>query len=158
MVPSNRPELPLMAQAIQAGFRALGIALDVRPGPSASVPGAIRGGTLQAGLISRTYVNVPDPIGTILPDFTSEVPVWASPGFRDPGLAGLVRDYLAGFDDAQRPALRRRITAVLQDKLPVIPVSWTESNAAVSNAVDPASVELDPFEMSYGVQRIRWAL
>ena len=49
LVPSNRPELPVMAQAIQAGYQDLGVALDIRPGPSGALPGAIRDGTLQAG-------------------------------------------------------------------------------------------------------------
>ena len=157
LVPSNRPELPVMAQAIQAGYQDLGIALDIRPGPSGAVPGAIHDGTLQAGLIARTYVNVPDPIGTILPDFTRVSPVWASPGFQDETLDGLVGDYLASFDPAALPELRKKIVTILQDQLPVIPVSWFESNAAVSTAVEPASVVLDPYEQSYGVQRIRWA-
>ena len=135
----------------------MGIALDIRPGPPGAVPGAIRDGTLQAGLIARTYVNVPDPIGTILPDFTSVSPVWASPGFQDESLDGLVGEYLGSFEPAALPALRQKIVAILQDQLPVIPVSWFESNAAVSTAIDPASVVLDPYEQSYGVQRIRWA-
>ena len=50
-----------------------------------------------------------------------------------------------------------KIVTILQDQLPVITISWFESNAAVSTAVDPASVVLDPYEQSYGVQRIRWA-
>ena len=157
LVPSNRPELPVMAQAIQAGYQDLGVALDIRPGPPGALPGAIRDGTLEAGLIARTYVNVPDPIGTILPDFTAAKPVWASPGFQDETLDKLVEDYLGSFDPAALPALRRQIVTILQDLLPVIPVSWFESNAAVSTAGDPASVVLDPYEQSYGVQRIRWA-
>ena len=157
LVPANRPELPVMGQAIQAQLREVGIALEVRPGPFNAIPGAIRDGSLQMGLLARTYVNVPDPIGTIIPDFTGDHPVWASPGFDDAELRRLAAEYVASFDAAALPALRRRIVAILQEQLPVIPVSWFESNVALSARLDPASVVLDPYEMSYGLQAARWA-
>lgn len=157
LAPSNRPEMPVMAQALQAQFREVGVAIEVRPGPSNALPGAIRDGSLQTALISRTYVNVPDPIGTIRPDFASDVPVWASPGFVDPAMRQAVQEYLGSFDEAERSALRKRIVAILQAQLPVIPVSWSEHNAFVSPRVALPSVVLDPFEQSYGIQALRWA-
>ena len=157
MIPSNRPELPLMAQAIQAEFREIGIAIEVRPGPSGSLPGMVRDGSLQMALLARTYVNVPDPIGTILPDFANDHPVWTSPGFADSHLRTDVQRYLGTFADADRAALRRDMVTALQDQLPVIPVSWFEHNAAVSPRLAPASFVLDPYEQSYLLQEMRWA-
>lgn len=157
LAPSNRPELPVMAQALQAQFREVGVAVEVRPGPSNALPGAIRDGSLQMALVSRTYVNVPDPIGTIRPDFAGGVPVWASPGFMDAAVREAVQAYLASFDDAERRVLRKRIAATLQDQLPVIPVSWSEHNAFVSPRIALPSVVLDPFEQSYGIQAMHWA-
>lgn len=146
-----------MAQALQAQFREVGVAVEVRPGPSNALPGAIRDGSLQMALVSRTYVNVPDPIGTIRPDFAGGVPVWASPGFMDAAVREAVQAYLASFDDAERRVLRKRIAATLQDQLPVIPVSWSEHNAFVSPRIALPSVVLDPFEQSYGIQAMHWA-
>jgi len=157
IVPSNRPEIPVMAQAMQAQFHEIGFAIDVKPVPSNSMPGAVRDGSLQAGLLARTYVNVPDPIGTILPDFASERPVWASPGFVDPDLRALVERYIAMFDETALPPLRKAIAATLQEQLPVIPVSWFEHNAAVSKRVALDSVVLDPFEQNYLIPAMRWA-
>ena len=157
VVPSNRPEIPLMAQAVQAQFRAVGVAIEVKPVPSASLPAMARDGSLQAAMLARTYVNVPDPIGTILPDFASDRPVWASPGFTDAALRDAVRQYLGSFDEADKARLRRSIVEALQDQLPVIPVSWFEHNAAVSPRVAPGSFVLDPFEQSYLLQDMRWA-
>ena len=157
IVPSNRPEIPVMAQAMQAQFREIGFAIEVRPVPSNSMPGAVRDGSLQSAMLARTYVNVPDPIGTILPDFASDHPVWTSPGFVDPGLRATVQQYLQTFDEAALPPLRKQIVTMLQDQLPVIPVSWFEHNAAVSPRVAADSVTLDPFEQSYLVPAMRWA-
>jgi peptide/nickel transport system substrate-binding protein len=157
MVPSNRPEIPVMAQAMQAEFREIGVAIAVRPGPSSAIPGAARNGTLQAALLSRTYVNVPDPIGTILPDFASDATIWASLGYRSDEMRKLVAAYIENFDEGDQASLRRGIVGVLQRDLPVIPVSWSQHNAAVSTRVNVASVTLDPYEMSYGLPEIRWA-
>ena len=157
MVPSNRPELPLMGQAMQAQFRGIGVAIDVKPGPSGSLPGMVRDGSLQTAMLARTYVNVPDPIGTILPDFASDHPVWTSPGFKDAALRGTVQRYLASFDEPERASLRHEIVATLQNQLPAIPVSWFGHNAAVSVRIAPASFALDPYEQSYYLQDLRWA-
>ena len=157
MVPSNRPELPVMGQAIQAELREIGVAVALRIGPGSAIPGAARNGTLQAALLSRTYVNVPDPIGTILPDFASDATIWASPGYRSDEMRRLVADYIENFDEGDQASLRRAMVGVLQRDLPVIPVSWSQHNAAVSMRIQPPSVGLDPFEMSYGLPGIRWA-
>ncbi|MCQ4162041.1 ABC transporter substrate-binding protein [Roseomonas sp. GC11] len=157
MAPSNRPEMPVMAQALQAQWRPLGIAVEVRPGPSGSLPGAIQDGSLEAALTSRTYVNVPDPVCTLLPDFTGTRQLWSSPGFANAEMERLVPAYIASFDAAEKARLRRRMVALLQEELPVIPLSWTEEHVAVSPRLDPASVVLDPYEQSYGTAGLRWA-
>jgi peptide/nickel transport system substrate-binding protein len=156
LVPANRPEVPVMAQAMQAQFREVGVAIEVRPGPSNALPGAVRDGSLQTALLARTYVNIPDPIGTILPDFASDHPVWSSPGFVDAGIREAAQRYIQSFDEAERPKLRKQIVTILQDQLPVIPVSWYEHNAAVSTRIAQDSVTLDPFEQSYLLPAIRW--
>ncbi len=157
LVPSNRPELPVMAQALQAELREVGVALDIRLGQPSAIPQAARNGSLQTALLARTYVNVPDPIGTILPDFASDAGIWASTGYRSDALRGLVRQYIENFDEGDQPRLQREIVELLQHDLPVIPVAWFEHNAAVSTRLVPASVKLDPFEVSYCLAEMRWA-
>jgi peptide/nickel transport system substrate-binding protein len=157
LIPSNRPEIPIMGQAIQAEMREIGVAVELRPGPSSGIPAAARNGTLQAALLARTYVNVPDPIGTILPDYASDATIWASTGYRSAEMRKLVTDYIENFDEGDQASLRRGIVGLLQRDLPVIPVSWFQHNAAASTRLDPASLELDPFEMSYRLAGMRWA-
>lgn len=152
---ANRPELPPMAAAIQAQLRELGIDMQIRTGPSSIIPQAHRDGTFQAGLVGRTYVNVPDPIGTILPDFTRDKTIWAQSGWINAEIRALVPEYIASFDDARRAALRKRITAILHAELPVIPVSWFEHTVAVSSRVKP--VPIDPYEQRYLIDRMAWA-
>jgi peptide/nickel transport system substrate-binding protein len=155
LVLANRPELPPMAAAMQAQLREVGIDMQIRTGPGSIVPQAHRDGTFQAGLVGRTYVNVPDPIGTILPDFTRDKTIWAQSGWINAEIRALVPEYIGSFDDARRAALRKRITEILHAELPVIPVSWFEHTVAVSNRVRP--VPIDPYEQRYLIDRMAWA-
>ena len=157
LVPANRPEIPIMGQAMQAELREIGAMIELRPGPSSGIPAAARNGTLQAALLARTYVNVPDPIGTILPDYASDATIWASTGYRSAEMRKMVTAYIENFDEADQTRLRRGIVDLLQQDMPVIPVSWFQHNAAASTRLDPASLELDPFEMSYRLAGIQWA-
>ena len=156
-VPSNRPELPVMAQALQTQMREIGMALDVQPVQASAIPAAARSGALQAALNARSYVDVPDPIGTILPDFASDQTLWASTGYRSAEMRKLVGDYIASFDEADRATLRKGMADLLQHDLPVLPVSWFLQNAAVSTRLAKSSVRIDPFEISYLLPQVRWA-
>ena len=158
MLPSNRPEMPVVGEALQAQWRAIGAAITLQPGPSSAQPAAVRAGTLQMAAFSRTYVNAPDPIATILPDYANAgPPIWSSPGYDSPEMRELAADYLATFDEAPRAALRRRIVGLIHRDMPVIPISWFEHNAAVSPRLDPASVVLDPYEQRYMLPQMRWS-
>jgi peptide/nickel transport system substrate-binding protein len=151
----NRPELPVMASAIQAQLRGIGMEVVIEVGPGNSVPAAIKDGTMQFTLVSRTYVNVPEPIATIIPDFTRERSVWGTVRWdgRDQ-VKALTDAYLASFDDARKDELRGQIIALLHDQMPVVPVSWSEHSVAVSGRIK--NVAIDPYEMRYLVERMAW--
>jgi peptide/nickel transport system substrate-binding protein len=156
MTLGNRPELPVMATALQAQLRAVGMSISISVGQTASIPAAVRDGTMQMTMFARTYVNVPDPIGTIIPDYTRERSVWGTLnwGGRD-RMRALTDEYVTGFDPARNAALRREITRLIHAEMPVIPVSWFEHTVAVSTRV--RGVMIDPFEMRYMLDRTTWA-
>ncbi len=155
LVPGNRPELAPMAAAIQSQLRDAGIDMQVKVGPTAAIPQAHRDGSLQVAFLARTYVNVPDPIGTAIPDFTLPTSTWASDGWHDDALNKDVAEYVASFDPARQADLRRDIAAILQAKLPIVTVSWFEHTVAVSSRVK--GVTVDPFETRYLIERMSWA-
>jgi peptide/nickel transport system substrate-binding protein len=151
---ANRPELPAMAAAIQANLADVGIRITIQAGPTGAVPQAVRDRTLQASFFARTYVNIPDPIGTLLPDFTNERAAWGAVNWGNKAFADLAHAYTASFDAAERAGLQRRMAELLHDELPTIPVSWFEHTAAASTRL--ANVVLDPYETRYLVSRMRW--
>jgi peptide/nickel transport system substrate-binding protein len=153
MTVANRPELTVMGTAMQAQLKVIGMELAVEPGPSAAVPTAIQAGTMQMTMFARTYVNVPEVIATIIPDFTRERSTWGTlnwPG-RD-RVKALTDEYVQSFDDARKAALRKEILTIIQDEVPVAAVSWFEHTVAVNKRVK--GLVIDPFEMRYMLHKV----
>lgn len=155
LLPSNRPEFPVIGSVLQAQLKEVGIGVELKIAPSSQMPQAIRDGSLQMGFLSRTYVNVPDPIGTIIPDFTQERSVWGAMNWRNEPIRRLAAAYVESFDPPAQAAMRAEIMAILDEEAPVVPVAWTEHLVAVSPAL--ADVVIDPFEQRYLLNRLRWA-
>lgn len=151
----DRPELPLIATALQAQWRQAGIAVRVAVGNSGDVPLGHRDGSLELALAARNYASVPDPTGALLQDFGPQGGDWGAMGWSHPALNAALAALARGGGTADhRQALRARIAALLQAELPVIPVAWYRQQVAVSPRV--AGVSLDPFELSYRITRMGW--
>jgi peptide/nickel transport system substrate-binding protein len=152
---STRPELPVVAAAIQESLREVGIDMQVAVVVSSEIPGGHRDGTLEAGLMARNFSLVPDPIGTLLADFGPRGGDWGAMGWSSPELIDILATLGRGTDPAERAALRGRASAILQAELPVIPVVWYDHRVAVSRRL--ANVSIDPLELSYRIEAMRWA-
>jgi len=147
---SDRPELPLIATAIQDQARAVGIAMDVLIGNSSDIPARHRDNTLELALIARNYGLLADPLGALLQDFSATGGDWGAMNWHDDTMLGDI-DALLLDDD---PARRRRIAQILQRDLPLIPIAWYQQIVSVSRSVGDFSI--DPFERSYRISRMRW--
>jgi peptide/nickel transport system substrate-binding protein len=150
---ANRPELAVMATAMQAQLKAIGMELSVEPGPAANIPAAIKDGTMQMTMFARTYVNVPEVIATIIPDYTRERSTWGTlnwPG-RD-RVKALTDEYVQSFDENRKAALRKEILKIIQDEVPVAAVAWFEHTVAVHKRVK--GLVIDPFEMRYMLHKV----
>lgn len=153
---ANRPELPIIATALQQQLRAIGFDLSIRVGEWPAIVEGQRDGTLELGLSSRNLAIVPDPVSTIATDFTTDASPPGAVGqtnWRHPGVRRDVAAYAASFDDGEKQRLRRAITAVLQDELPVIPIVWYDQIVAVSDRF--TGFVNDPFEQRLHLDRIR---
>ncbi len=152
---ANRPELPVIATAMQAQFRQVGFELAIQVGEFSAISEAQRDGTLDLGLTSRNLTIVPDPIATILLDFASDT---ISPGasgttnWRHDGLRSLVARYRSEVDDERKAGLRRQIAAIIHTELPLIPVVWYEQIVAASRKI--SGFTLDPFEQRLMLDRV----
>lgn len=152
----DRPELPLIATALQEEMRQIGISVRVVIGNSSDIPAGHRSGLLQMALAARNYGNLPDPVAGLLQDFGPDGGDWGAMGWRNaelPALLAQLAQQPAG-DAAAGRAQRARVAAILQEQLPVIPVVWYRQTCAVSRRVSGARI--DPFERSYRISSLQW--
>lgn len=151
----DRPELPIIATALQAQFRQAGLAVKVEVGNSGDIPLGHRDGSLQLGLASRNYATVPDLTGILAQDFGPAGGDWGAMGWASRPLSSALDELAAGArDPARTEALRGEVARVLQTELPVIPISWYRQQVAVSSRLDGLS--LDPLERSYRLTDLAW--
>jgi peptide/nickel transport system substrate-binding protein len=150
----DRPELPVLATAVQAALKDVGIAVDVQVGNSSEIPAGHADGTLELGLYARNFSLVPDPLVTLLEDFDADGADFGAMGWSSSMVTARLGDLAAGATGDAAAAARRDVAQVLQDELPVIPVAWYRQSAVVSDRV--TGVDLDPLERSYQLSRIRW--
>jgi peptide/nickel transport system substrate-binding protein len=152
---ANRPELPVMATAIQAQLKQIGMEIAIEAGQTGGIPAAIKDGTMQMTMFARTYVNVPDVIATIIPDYTRELSNWGTVGWDGRvKVKALTDEYVLSFDEARKAVLRKQIVGIIHDEAPVIPVSWFEHTVAVSGRLK--NVAIDPYETRYLIERMAW--
>lgn len=148
----DRPEQPVIATAIQAQLKEIGIALEVAIGNSGDIPLGHRDGTLDLGLAARNFSLVPDPIGTLLQDYGPEGGDWGAMGWSSAALTETLARLGSTFDPAAAAPLRRRAVAILHEELPVLPLAWFTHSVAASKRL--AGVTLDPYELSYRLSDI----
>ena len=152
---SSWPELPVLATAIQAQWRKLGIDLAVSVGNSSEIVSKHRDGSLQIGLLSRNFSLTPDPVATMNSDFGPQGGDWGAMGWSDQALTQHLDQLLSGHlsPEAQQSA-RHQIVKTLQQQLPVIPLAWTE--LVVVSSKQLKNVYVDPFELSYHIAQMQW--
>jgi peptide/nickel transport system substrate-binding protein len=152
---NDRPELPPMATAIQAQFKAVGIDMAVSVGNSSEIPSGHQDGTLELALVARNHGQVPDPLGTLLQDFGPQGGDWGAMGWQSPHLVQTLAQLSESPDPKRRSALRGSVATVLQAELPVIPVAWYQHSVTASKRL--GNVSVDPLERSYRISRMGWA-
>lgn len=151
----DRPELPIIAVALQEQWRRLGLEVRVANGNSGDIPLGHRDGSLELALAARNYGNAPDPLITLLQDFGPDGGDWGAMNWRHEGLLAAMRALAGGAEPARADALRRSMAATLQSELPVLPIAWYREHVAVAGRV--AGVRLDPLERSLRLDAMRWA-
>ena len=151
---SDRPELPRVATALQAQFKQVGIDLAVAIGNSSEIPSGHADGTLELALVSRSYALVPDPVATLLQDFSPKGGDWGAMNWTSPQVLGALDSLVRVSDEKGRGQLRGSIATVLQAELPVIPIAWIQLTVTSSTRV--GNVSIDPFETNYRISQLAW--
>jgi peptide/nickel transport system substrate-binding protein len=155
---ANRPELPVIATAMQAQFRAVGFDLSISVGEWQAIHEGQKDGSLDLGLSSRNVVMVPDPIGSIALDYAADTIATGGSGttnWRHDGLRQEVARYLSEVDDTRRAVARRAIAGIIHEELPIIPVTWYDQIIATHPRL--SGFVNDPLEQRYFLDRVALA-
>lgn len=151
----DRPELPLIAAALQDQWRSIGVELEVSVANYSEIPAGHQDGTLHVALFARNYGLTPDPIGTVLADFGTGGGDWGAMNWDNAEVAKAL-DAISATDDAEtRKANISKAVNALHAELPMIPIGWYQHTVAIAKDLD--GVVVDPLERSYGLSTVKWA-
>ncbi|EEP74948.1 extracellular solute-binding protein [Micromonospora sp. ATCC 39149] len=151
----DRPELPVLATAIQEALKQVGIGVKVKVGNSSEIPAGHQDGTLELALFARNFALVPDPLATLIGDYDPRGADWGAMDWNNAELTSTLNDLAGGVDTATATAARTKVAAILHSELPLIPVAWYRQSAVVSDRVD--GFTLDPLERSWLIDKLRWS-
>lgn len=151
----DRPELPLIAAALQDMWREIGVELIVDVNNYSVIPQGHQDGSLHVALYARNYGLTPDPVGTVLQDFGAGGGDWGAMGWEKPEVAEALARVAATDDEAARAADIAMVAKAIHDELPLIPVVWYQHTVSV--AKDLENVIIDPLQRSYGLSKMSWS-
>jgi peptide/nickel transport system substrate-binding protein len=151
---SARPDLPVVAQAIQQQLANVGVKVSIAVDNSSVIATRHNDGTLQSALMGRNYSLIPDPIGNIAADFSEPRDPMGAMNWQSETVQSLIGVYMESFEPEPAAKARSGIMSILQKELPVLPISWYANHSAVSGRLE--NVNLDPYEIRPYTEGVRW--
>lgn len=150
---SDRPELPLVATALQNQWRQVGVDVKVVVGNFADIPASHQDGTLQMALYARNYGSIPDPIGTLAEDFSPKGSDWGAMNWQNASLnQSLSTLATLAPNDPNGKALKQKISQIIYDERPVTPILYYQQNVAASTSLK--GLQIDPLERSFYLNKL----
>ncbi|HGH6013899.1 TPA: ABC transporter substrate-binding protein [Vibrio mimicus] len=150
---SDRPELPLIATALQAQLKEAGIQVDISIDNSSAIPAKHHDGTLQMALIARNFGTIADPLPLLLSDFaTHQGSDWGPTNWSSPQFSQLLAELSTESDNARYQQLTGQAAQLLANEMPLIPVTYYRQIVSVNKRV--AGFSFDPFEINYRIAQM----
>ena len=150
----DRPELPLIATALQGQWREIGIELEVSVANYSEIPAGHQDGSLHVALFARNYGLTPDPIGTVLQDFGNGGGDWGAMGWDNQEVANALEVVASTSNQNLRKSNIAVVASALHQELPVIPIVWYQNTVSVNKKL--RGVVIDPLQRSYGLSEMYW--
>lgn len=145
---ADRPELTMVATAIQAQWQAIGVSTKVQVTNSSAIPMGHQDGSLEVALIARNYGFIADPLGVMLSDFGSNGGGdWGAMNWNNPELSHLILSLAHISDSKQYNKVAQRSAQYIYDQRPMIPVIFYIQQTSVNKRV--IGFRFDPFERSF---------
>ena len=150
---SDRPELPLIATALQAQWKKIGVAVDVSVGNFSEIPSGHQDGSLEMALYARNYGMTPDPVGTLLEDFPPTGSDWGVMNWQSEALNKDLQVLETNKDVS--PAVKKQVSQIIYDARPITPVVYYQQNAAAHTSLQ--GLDIDGLERNFYLNKLSWA-
>lgn len=150
----DRPELPLIATALQDTWRELGIELEVSVASYTEIPAGHQDGSLHVALYARNYGLTPDPIGSVIQDFGKGGGDWGAMGWDNADVVKAINIIASTKNQEIRGENIAKVVNSLQQELPIIPIVWYQHTVSVDKNLN--GVIIDPLQRSYGLSKMFW--
>ena len=145
---ADRPELTVVATAIQAQFWDLGIEVTIYVGNSSDIPYMHHQGSLEMALVARNFAWANDPLALLLDDTrTHKGSDWGHMNWSSDTLNQLLEEMTTTFDESDYFKLSQQAATILAEEMPVIPVAFYTQQVAVNQRLK--NFHFDPFEQNY---------
>ncbi|SHI20866.1 ABC transporter substrate-binding protein [Ferrimonas marina] len=152
---ADRPELTVLATAIQAQLRELGISVLISVDNASAIPSGHHDGSLEMALVARNYALVPDPLVVLQEDSASPMGSdWGPMGWHSPAMAHGLSRMAQSEDTSEYWALAEQVSELLMEELPLIPVAFYTQQISVNDRVK--GFQFDPFELNYRLSEMRF--
>ena len=150
---ADRPELPLIATAIQNQLKQVGVVLKVQIIDAQVIPEKQNDGTLDMALIARNYGMLSDPLPILLNDFAEHTnSAWGPMNWSSPKLLALLNTLTSETDKFQYQRNAQLAAHLLVNEMPLIPITYYHQIIAVNKRLQ--HFRFDPFELNYRVAEL----
>jgi len=150
---SDRPELPVVATAIQAQLKEVGIQVDISIDNSSAIPAKHQDGTIELALVARNFGATVDPLALLLKDFAEHKGSdWGPTNWSSAEFNALLNSLSATKDSNSYQQQAQKASHILAKEMPLIPITFYTQLVAVNEKV--GNFSFDPFEINYRISEM----
>ncbi|WP_028116988.1 ABC transporter substrate-binding protein [Ferrimonas senticii] len=151
---ADRPELTVVATAIQAQWAELGIDLAIDVSNSSMIPAGHNDGSLEVALMARNFATLADPLATLIQDYSNGGGDWGAMNWPQPQLDSAFAELQHGTEPQRARQLSQQIATTIAEQYPVLPIANYSQHTAVNNRVQ--NFVFDPYERSYFINQMQF--
>ncbi|WP_234041877.1 ABC transporter substrate-binding protein [Persicirhabdus sediminis] len=153
MTYADRPELTVIATAIQAQLLEIGIKVNIAIENSSSIPDGHHDGSLEMALIARNYGLIADPLALLEQDCASHHGSdWGHMNWSSSTLNRHLKLTNEANGDQQQRIHKQAIANIFASEMPVIPVVFYTQQVSINKRLQ--NFTFDPFELNYRISEI----
>ncbi|EGR3114622.1 ABC transporter substrate-binding protein [Vibrio parahaemolyticus] len=152
---ANRPELPMVATALQNQLAKVGIQVNVSIENSSAIPSGHHDGSLNLAIIARNFGMAGTPLPLIYSDFSRpEGSDWGHMNWSNAQLSDNLDKLISTSYEDVNHKYEQDTARILAENLPVIPVAYSTQHTAVNSKL--SGLILDPFELNYRLEDLKF--